>query len=51
MSRCSKSAKDFADLLGTLGGRIEGGRRSVRWFRPGKTSVGVVKKMAKPREK
>lgn len=30
---------------------MEGGRRRVRWDRPGKASVGLVKKMEKPREK
>lgn len=30
---------------------MEGGRSSVRCERPGNTSVGVVKKIANPREK
>lgn len=30
---------------------MEGGRSSVRCDKPGKTSVGVVKKIAKPKEK
>ena len=40
-----------ADRLGTEGGIIEGGRSSPSRFRPGNTSVGVLKKTAKPREK
>jgi hypothetical protein len=46
-----RSAKVLADLFGTLGGNIEGGLRSVRCDRPGKTSVGVVKKIENPSEK
>jgi hypothetical protein len=40
-----------AERLGTAGGRMEGGRRSPSRSRPGKTSVGELKKTAKPREK
>jgi hypothetical protein len=47
----SKSAKTSASRLGTLGGSREGGRRRLRWERPGKTSEGVVKKAWKPRVK
>ncbi len=43
--------KVSAERLGTDGGMIEGGRRRPSRFRPGKTSVGVLKKTAKPREK
>lgn len=30
---------------------MEGGRRRERWFKPGKTSEGEVKKVWKPRVK
>lgn len=40
-----------AERFGTEGGIIEGGRRRPSLFRPGKISVGVLKKTAKPREK
>lgn len=50
-SRWRSSEKVLADRFGTEGGRMEGGRRSPSRSRPGKTSVGVLKKTAKPREK
>lgn len=37
--------------FGTEGGMMDGGRRRPSRFRPGNTSVGVLKKTAKPREK
>ena len=40
-----------ADRFGTDGGMIEGGRNRPSRFRPGNTSVGVLKNTAKPREK
>lgn len=45
------SAKISPDRFGTDGGRSAGGRSNDVWSSPGKTSDGVVKKCAKPREK
>ena len=43
--------KVSGERFGTDGGIMDGGRRRPSRFRPGKTSVGVEKKTAKPSEK